>query len=71
MLTLAKNPCAGHVRDSRGAVVAELRSEVLLRRQECTRDDDWSLHLLRIRLPGAKPQSLTALAERTGEDAIR
>lgn len=52
-------------------MVAELRSEVLLRRQECTRNDDWSLHLLRLRLPGASPPSLAVVAEQSGEDAIR
>lgn len=60
----------GHVRDSRGAVAAQLHSEVLLRRQECTRDDDWSLHLLRISVRG-EASPLTLLAERSGEDAIR
>ena len=75
---------AGHVRDQRGALVASFTSEVLLQRRECTRDEDYSLHLLRIRLPGrggsggisggkseAKACSLQVLAERTGEDAIR
>lgn len=63
------------MRDSRGAVVAEFTSEVILQRQECTRDDDWSLHLLRIRVPdggdGAGGTRLNVLTERTGEDAIR
>lgn len=62
---------AGHLRDSRGAVVAEFASEAVLQRQECTRDDDWSLHLLRIRLPGKCGARLNVLTECTGEDAIR
>lgn len=56
-------------------MVAEFTSEVILQRQECTRDDDWSLHLLRIRVPdggdGAGGTRLNVLTERTGEDAIR
>ena len=58
------------MKDSAGTPLLHFRTEVLLQRQECTRDDDWSLHLMHIHVLKGGVR-LKLLVERTGEDALR
>ena len=61
---------AGHVKDSNGKPLLHFCTEILLQRQECTRDDDWSLHLMHVQVLEGDVR-FKLLVERTGEDALR
>lgn len=60
----------GHIRGTSGEVTLSFVTHVLLHNQECTRDNDWSLHILRATLPRTSC-TLQLLVEVTGEHAVR
>eukprot|EP00208_Stichococcus_sp_RCC1054_P006117 CAMPEP_0206136306 /NCGR_PEP_ID=MMETSP1473-20131121/1544_1 /ASSEMBLY_ACC=CAM_ASM_001109 /TAXON_ID=1461547 /ORGANISM="Stichococcus sp, Strain RCC1054" /LENGTH=267 /DNA_ID=CAMNT_0053528737 /DNA_START=82 /DNA_END=882 /DNA_ORIENTATION=+ len=60
----------GHVRDKDGNLLLTFTTQLVVRRQECTRDDDWSLHLLSAMQPSCTGR-LQFLVELTGEHAVR
>lgn len=73
--SLMGQPCfwqrhAGHIRGSNGQVSFSFVTQVLLHQQECTRDNDWSLHVLSATLPGTSG-TVQLLVEVTGEHAVR